>query len=65
MSELRDRLTVTVEEAAAMLGISRSLAYELVHRGALPHLRLARRIVISRRAVERMVDGIERPDGEP
>jgi len=61
VSELRDRLTVTVEEAAVMLGISRSLAYELVRRGAVPHLRLSRRIVISRRAVERLVDGTDRP----
>jgi len=37
-----------------MPGISRLLAYELVRRGALPHVWLARRIVISRRAVERM-----------
>ena len=49
-------LTVTVEEAAALLGISRTLAYELVGRGDLPCLRLGRRIVISRRALERMVD---------
>ena len=50
-------LTVTVEEAARLLGISRTLAYELVTRGELPHLRLGRRIVVSRRALELMVDG--------
>ena len=54
-------MTVTVEEAAAMLGISRTLAYELVRRGMLPHLRLARRIVISRRAVERLIDDSDQP----
>lgn len=63
MNEFKDKLTITVEEAAVMLGISRSLAYELVRRGILPHLRLARRIVISRRAVERMIDGGDRPRG--
>jgi excisionase family DNA binding protein len=61
VSEPKDRLTITVEEAAAILGISRSLAYELVRRGILPHLRLARRIVISRRVVERMIDGTDQP----
>jgi len=50
-------LTVTVEEAARLLGISRTLAYELVTRGELPHVRLGRRIVVSRRALELMVDG--------
>jgi excisionase family DNA binding protein len=50
-------LTVTVEEAARLLGISRTLAYELVTRDELPHLRLGRRIVVSRRALELLVDG--------
>jgi excisionase family DNA binding protein len=61
VKEVRERLTLSVEEAAEMLGISRTLAYELVRQGVLPHLRLARRIVISRRAIERMVDGDDRP----
>ena len=38
-----DRLTPTVEEAAARLGISRTLAYELVRQGKIPSLRLGRR----------------------
>jgi excisionase family DNA binding protein len=54
------RLTLTVEEAAALLGISRTLAYELVARGELPCLRLGRRVVISRHALQQMVDGAER-----
>ncbi len=53
------RVTLTVEEAAALLGISRTLAYELIARGDVPCLRLGRRIVISRRVLERMVDGSE------
>ena len=52
----RDRLTLTVEEAGRLLGISRALAYELVARGELPSLRLGRRIVVPRRALERLVD---------
>lgn len=51
-----DRLTLTVEEVAALLGISRALGYELVARGELPSLRLGRRIVVPRRALERLVD---------
>lgn len=39
-------LTLTVEQAAKVLGISRSTAYELVHTGEIPSLRLGRRIVV-------------------
>lgn len=39
-------LTVTVEQAAKLLGIGRSTAYELVHTGAIPSLRLGRRLVV-------------------
>jgi excisionase family DNA binding protein len=49
------RLTLRVEEAAGLLGISRALAYELVNRGELPALRLGRRIVVPRAALEALV----------
>ena len=52
------RLTVTVEEAGALLGISRSLAYELVRRQELPSLRLGRRIVVPIRALEAFLDSV-------
>lgn len=51
-------MTLTVPEAAERLGISRAFAYELVARGEIPFLRLGRRIVIPRRALERMVDAV-------
>jgi DNA primase len=49
-----------VEEAGALLGISRDLAYDLVARRELPSVRLGRRIVVPRKALEetllRLVD---------
>lgn len=39
-------LTLTVEQTAKVLGIGRSTAYELVHTGDIPNLRLGRRIVV-------------------
>ncbi|MBM3660338.1 MAG: helix-turn-helix domain-containing protein [Actinobacteria bacterium] len=39
-------LTLTVEQAAQVLGIGRSTAYELVRSGDLKHIRLRRRIVV-------------------
>lgn len=49
------RLVHTVEETAALLGISRTLAYELVARGVLDHVRLGRRIVIPCRAINQLL----------
>jgi excisionase family DNA binding protein len=50
------RLTLTVEEAAQLLGISRALGYELVARGEVPSIRLGRRIVVPRRALDTLLD---------
>ena len=46
MSENRP-LTLTVEQAAAVLGIARSTAYEAVRSGDIESIRLRRRIVVS------------------
>jgi excisionase family DNA binding protein len=52
-----EALTLSVPEAAKLLGISRALAYELVTRGELPSLRLGRRIVVPRVALMSLVEG--------
>ncbi len=44
----RSRLTLTVEEAGRLLGISRGLAYEMARTGRLPVLRLGARYVVPR-----------------
>jgi len=49
-------LTVSVEEAAHLLGISRGHAYALVNRGEIPSLRLGRRIVVPRAALDRLLN---------
>jgi excisionase family DNA binding protein len=47
--------TLTVDEAAQALGISRSTAYECVRNGSLPALRFRRRIVISVVVIEQLL----------
>ena len=54
-AELSDRVTLTVEETARILGISRNSAYALIAEKSLPHLRLGRRIVVPRSALERLL----------
>jgi excisionase family DNA binding protein len=48
-------LVLTVPEAARLLGISRTHAYGLVSRGELVHVRLGRRIVVPRHALETLL----------
>jgi len=51
-----DRLVLTVREAAELLGISKDLAYDLIARHELPHLRLGRRLVIPKRLLVEMTE---------
>ncbi len=51
-----ERLCLTVPEAAAMLGISRNFAYELVKQGKLPAIKFGKRLLIPRAALEKMLD---------
>lgn len=53
---MEERKTYTVEEAAERLGISRNSAYEAVRRGEIPSLRIGRRVLIPRAALERMLE---------
>jgi excisionase family DNA binding protein len=50
-----DRLTCTVEEAARLLGISRTLAYRLVQSGQLPSFKVGKRRLVPVAAVETFI----------
>lgn len=50
-----ERLTISVDEAARVLGIGRSLCYDMVREGKIPSLRFGNRIVIPRHALERLL----------
>jgi excisionase family DNA binding protein len=47
-----DRLTFTVAEAAQLLGISRSAAYDCIRCGDLPAVRMGRRLLVPVKALE-------------
>jgi excisionase family DNA binding protein len=48
-----ERLTLTVDEAAKILGISRGTAYVLANNGGIPAIRIsARRLIVPRKALE-------------
>lgn len=49
--------TLTVEAAARELNISRGLAYEGVRTGAIPAIRIGRRVLVPRAALDRLLAG--------
>jgi excisionase family DNA binding protein len=55
--EAERRLTVTVDECAALAGLSRNTAYSLVAKKVIPSVRLGKRILIPRRGLERLLAG--------
>ena len=40
--------TMTVREAAELLGMGKNATYEAIHTGKIPHIKIGRRIIISR-----------------
>lgn len=46
LDSVAKRTTITIEEAATLLGIGRTAAYEAARRGQLPTRRLGRRIFV-------------------
>jgi excisionase family DNA binding protein len=46
---------MSVEDAGKLLGVSRGVAYEAARRGALPSLRLGRRVVVPLAALEKLL----------
>jgi len=48
-------LTVTVEQAGKLLGISRGLAYQMAREGKIPTIRFGKRLVVPRWAISRLL----------
>jgi excisionase family DNA binding protein len=60
-----DQLFLRVEDAARLLGISRSLAYDMANQwidsngqAGLPTIRLGRRLLVNRSALQRWADDV-------
>lgn len=58
-----ERLTLTVEETAHLLGVSRGLAYEMVRSGRLPVIHLGRRLLVPKHGLEEILRGTGGVDG--
>ena len=51
----RQTMTMTVEQAAKRLGISRALAFKAAKNGQLPVVRIGRRLLVSRSRLEKLL----------
>ncbi len=61
LTHLQDRATISVSDAATLLGISRNTAYEAARTGQLPILRLGRRLLVPVPALLRMLEDEDDP----
>ena len=65
MTEERDKhdkdkaLTLSVEHAARLIGISRATAYRMVSSGDLPAVRVGRRVLILKKPLMEMLEAEE------
>ncbi len=48
----RDRMAISVAECAQLLGIGRNSAYEAIHRGEIPAIRIGKRYIVPLAALE-------------
>ncbi len=46
LRNLEDKATITIEQAAQVLGVGRTAAYDAARRGELPTRRLGRRLLV-------------------
>lgn len=58
---MTDRLAYTVTETAQALGIGRTVAYDLIRRGEIPHVRIGRSIRIPRASLDAWLQGRTKP----
>jgi len=55
-----ERLTLTVKETAQILGLSRNSTYQGISTGEIPHIKIGKRILVPKIALERFLNGVEK-----
>ncbi len=52
-----EKLTMSIPEAAALLGCSRNHAYKMVHEGVIPTIKIGRKLVVPKERFLKWVNG--------
>ena len=50
-----DKLTLTVDETAKILGVGRNSAYEAIARGEIPVVKVGKRLLVPKAALEQLL----------
>lgn len=53
---MSEKLTLSVDEAAAKLGVDRKGVYDEIKAGRFPHIRVGRRILVPKAAFDRWLE---------
>lgn len=61
-TENNGRLVLTVKEVQKLLGLSRGLVYQAIQSGQIPSIRIGRRVLIPRAALEHILAGTDAND---
>jgi excisionase family DNA binding protein len=56
MTDKGEKLTISVETAGQLLGLSRNSAYQGVHTGEIPAVKVGKRYLIPRKALQKMLE---------
>jgi excisionase family DNA binding protein len=57
MAKETEARTYKIGEAAKLLGIGRNQAYEAAQRGDIPCLKIGKRVLVPKAALDRMLEG--------
>ena len=61
MATAAEKLIYTVPQAGELLGISRGLAYQLAKEGKIPVIKLGKRLVVPKLALQKLLSGEGKP----
>ena len=53
----KDALTYSVDEVAQLLGVGRNSAYEAIARGEIPVIKVGKRLLVPKAALEKLLNG--------
>ena len=53
---MNEKLTLSVEETGKLMGVSRQVAYQLIHRPDFPTIQIGRRVLIPKKQLEEWMD---------